>query len=93
MRAATELWRHTGSGKYLDVCNRIADFICGTQLPWGGWLHTLLYEKEDDQPLAVSLDITQEFCVELADVVTDLSAGGPREKGRSQGVLCSAPAG
>ena len=86
MWAAAELWRHTGSGKYLDVCNRIADFICGTQLPWGGWLHTVLYEKECDQPLAVSLDITQEFCAELADVVADLSAGAPCEEGPEGGV-------
>ena len=74
MWATAELWRHTRSRKYLETCRRIADFICRTQLSWGGWLHTLLYEKEQDQPLDVSLDITQEFCAELADIVTDLSA-------------------
>ena len=74
MWATASLWRQTGDVRYLEICQRIADLFCKTQLSCGTWVHTLWYSTERDQPPAMSLDMAQEFGAELSDVVTDLSA-------------------
>ena len=75
MWATAALWRQTDEVFYLEICQRIADFLCETQLASGTWLHTLWYPSEAAQPLAMSLDMAQELGAELADVICDLSLG------------------
>ena len=74
MWGGAELYRHTGDARYAETATRILDWICDSQREWGGWVHTLWYEKEEDQPFPATLDLVQEYCGEINDVVFDLSS-------------------
>ena len=74
MWAGSELYRLTGDAEFADAALRILDWICQSQLSWGGWVHTLVYEHEEDQPLPAAIDLVQELCGEMSEVLYDISA-------------------
>ena len=42
----------------------------------GLWVHWLWYKTAAEQPMAGSLDLVQELCAEMSDVMFDLCAEG-----------------
>jgi len=74
MWSSAELYRLTGRVRFAETAERILDWFCESQSPSGLWVHRLFYAKEEEQPLAACLDIVQELCAEMSDVLFDLSA-------------------
>jgi len=72
--AGAELYRHTGERKFAETAERILDWFCASQHPSGLWVHGLLYEGPEDQPLTGSIDIVQELCAEISDTLFELSS-------------------
>lgn len=76
MWASAELYRHTGEPRFAETAGRILSWFCESQLSGGLWVHYLWYRDEREQPLQAALDLVQELCAEMSDVVFDLSAAG-----------------
>lgn len=77
MWAGAQLYRLTGRQRYADTAERILDWFCESQYPSGLWVHGLLYDRPEDQPLAGCLDIVQELCAEISDTLFELSGTTP----------------
>ena len=73
MWGGAELYRHTGQEKAGKAVCRIMEAICDGQDPSGAWLHRLWYKDLKEQDLAMTLDCVQEMCLEITDVIFDLS--------------------
>ncbi len=73
MWATAELYRLTGETHFSQTAEEILEWFCDTQLDSGLWVHSLWYEKLEDQPFAASLDIVQELCAEITDTIFELS--------------------
>ena len=74
MWGGAELYRHTGEENVGRTVCRILQAICDGQDPSGTWLHKLWYKDLEAQSFAISLDCAQELCLEITDVIYDLSA-------------------
>jgi rhamnogalacturonyl hydrolase YesR len=74
MWASAELYRITGEERYWAAAVRILNHICESQLPGGGWVHSLWYKTESDQPFPAAVDIVSEFGSEISDVLYDISS-------------------
>ena len=72
MWSAAELYRHTGEPRFAEAAERIFDALCRSQTPDGIWVHTVIGRRED-QPMTATIDIAQELCAELTDVMFELS--------------------
>ncbi|MGC3955450.1 MAG: hypothetical protein QM804_14580 [Propionicimonas sp.] len=75
MWASAELYRHTGERRFADASERLLRRFCETQDESGTWLHELWYQRVEDQPFAMHLDVVQELGGEIADTLFDLSRG------------------
>lgn len=73
MWAAAELYRLTGEDHFAQTAKEILQWFCDTQHDSGVWVHSLWYQKLEDQPLAASLDVVQELCAEITDTIFELS--------------------
>lgn len=71
MWAGSELYRITGEEIFAETAVRILDYFSESQSSEGIWVHLLWYQDESEQPLADTMDITQEFGAEISDVVYD----------------------
>jgi hypothetical protein len=71
MWAGSELYRITGEKVFAETAVRILDYFSESQSTEGSWVHSLWYRDESEQPLADTMDITQEFGAEISDVVYD----------------------
>lgn len=76
MWASAELYRHTGEPRFAETAARIFDVLCQTQTSEGVWVHTVIGSM-DKQPITATLDIAQELCAEMTDVMFDLSPISP----------------
>jgi hypothetical protein len=76
MWASAELFRHTGEPRYAEAAERIFDILCQVQTSDGIWVHTVIGSRED-QPMTATVDIAQELCAELLDVIFELSPIAP----------------
>jgi len=74
MWAGAELYRHTGEQRFAETAERILDWFCQSQYSSGLWVHTLLYQSPEEQPLAASLDIVQELCAEISNTLFELNS-------------------
>lgn len=72
MWASAELFRLTGENIYHKTADEILSWFCETQYDSGLWVHSLLYQNEDEQPFEASLDIVQELCAEINDTIFNL---------------------
>ncbi len=72
MWASAELYRHTGEPRFAEAAERIFDALCQSQTPDGIWVHTVI-GKIEDQPMTATIDIAQELCAEMIDVMFELS--------------------
>lgn len=72
MWASAGLYRQTGEQRYADTAERIFEWFCDSMDESGLWVHWLWYKTADEQPLAGSLDLVQELCAEMSDVMFDL---------------------
>ncbi|GAB4538418.1 MAG: hypothetical protein Kow0063_26170 [Anaerolineae bacterium] len=72
MWASAELYRHTGDRRFAETAEHIFDVLCQTQTPEGVWVHTVIGSL-DKQPMTATVDIAQELCAEMTDVMFDLS--------------------
>jgi hypothetical protein len=72
MWASAGLHRQTGEQKYRDTAERIFEWFCDSMDESGLWVHGLWYRTPAEQPLAGSLDLVQELCAEMSDVMFDL---------------------
>jgi hypothetical protein len=77
--AGAELYRHSGELRFAETAERIFDWFCQTQYPDGLWVHSLWYQDAEDQPFAASLDIVQELCAEMSDILFELSSITPSD--------------
>jgi hypothetical protein len=77
MWSAAELFHLTGEERFAETTRRILDHYCDTQSPSGTWVHTLWYENEKTQPLAMTMDITFEYGAEISDVILDINSKPP----------------
>jgi len=73
MWGGAELFRHSAEDRVGKAVCRIMEAICDAQDPSGAWLHRLWYNDLKDQSLAMSLDCVEEMCLEITDVIFDLS--------------------
>jgi hypothetical protein len=76
MWSTAELYRHTGEPRFAEAAERIFDALCRSQTPDGIWVHTVIGRRED-QPMTATIDIAQELCAELTDVMFELSPISP----------------
>jgi hypothetical protein len=76
MWSAAELYRHTGEPRFREAAERIFDALSRSQTPDGIWVHTVIGRRED-QPMAATVDIAQELCAEMTDVMFELSPVPP----------------
>ncbi len=72
MWASAELFRLTGEDIYFKTAEEILNWFCETQYDSGLWVHSLLYQNENEQPFEASLDIVQELCAEINDTIFNL---------------------
>ena len=73
MWGGSELYRLTGQEKYGETVKRMLDGFHQTQCEWGGWIHTMRYTSREDQPLAATVDLVQEFCGEIRDAMFNVT--------------------
>jgi len=78
MWASAELYRHTGEQRYAQAAEHIFDALCRSQTPDGIWVHTVIGTLEK-QPMTATIDIAQELCAEMLDVLFELSPMPPSE--------------
>ncbi len=76
MWASAELYRHTGEPRFAEAAERIFDALCQSQTPDGIWVHTVI-GKIEHQPMTATIDIAQELCAEMIDVIFELSPMAP----------------
>jgi hypothetical protein len=81
MWSSAELYRHTGAQRFADTAQGICHALCQTQHPSGLWVHTAIGQHPEDQPLGISIDIAQELCAEMLDVMFELSPSEISESG------------
>jgi hypothetical protein len=67
------LYRLTGDEGYLEYAQRVTKHIVDTQLPDGTWLYTPFVKKIEDQPLALTLDLTAEMAYWLSQILFEVS--------------------
>lgn len=67
--------RVTGEDRYREGALAVADYLTETQHECGTWVHTLLYTRLDEQPPAVTFDLTGEFIAWMKLICTELSVG------------------
>ena len=72
MWGGAELYRHTGERRFAETAERIFDWLCRHQDPSGVWVHTIFFQRPEDQPLPTSCDVVQELCAEMLDSMFDL---------------------
>ncbi len=72
MWGAAELFRHTGDLRYYETTLRILEWMCDSRRPWGGWVHWLWYNSDEEQPFAAALDLVQELSGEMSDTLFEL---------------------
>lgn len=75
MWGSAELYRHTGERRFAETAGRILDWLCQHQEASGVWVHTIFFQRPEDQPLPTTLDVVQELCAELLDAMFDLGPG------------------
>jgi hypothetical protein len=75
MWGGAELYRHTGDPRYYQTAVRILEWMCDSRRPWGGWVHWLWYNSDEEQPFPAALDLVQELCGEMSDTLFELSSG------------------
>jgi hypothetical protein len=76
MWASAELYRHTGKPRFAEAAERIFDALCQSQTSDGIWIHTVI-GKIENQPMTATIDIAQELCAEMIDVMFELSPMAP----------------
>jgi len=67
--------RVTGEDRYREGATAVADYLTETQHASGAWVHTLIYTQLDEQPPAITFDLTGEFIAWMKLIRTELSAG------------------
>jgi hypothetical protein len=67
-------FRATRDVAFRDAAERIADYLLSIQNPDGSWLYDSLYGNMDEQPAAITFDLTHEFVTWLAEIAGDLAA-------------------
>ncbi|MCK5380434.1 MAG: hypothetical protein KAJ81_03120 [Candidatus Latescibacteria bacterium] len=68
--------RVTGEDRYREGAVAVADYLTETQHESGAWVHSLIYTQLDEQPPAITLDLTGEFIAWVKLICTELSLGG-----------------
>jgi len=80
MWGSAEVYRLTGETKYAQTAKRILDWLRDCQYQWGGWLHTVRFDKPEDQPFGATADIIFELGGEIKETVFNLSGNSARKK-------------
>jgi hypothetical protein len=69
------LYRLTGDKKYQETSLRIANFIVDTQLPEGTWINKPFYQRLEDQPFTLTVDLTVEMAYWLCQMASEIRKG------------------
>ncbi len=70
-----DLYRQTGDRSVLQVVERLLQYFIDSQYESGIWVHTLWYQRPQDQPFAATLDLVQEVTAEISDTAYNLADG------------------
>jgi len=65
-------FKATENAKYRQTAEKLASYLVSIQNPDGSWLYDGRYPSMDQQPPAVTFDITQEFVCWLREIALDL---------------------
>lgn len=65
--------RATGEDRYREGAIAVAEYLAETQHACGAWVHTLIYTQLEEQPPAITFDLTGEFIAWMKLMCTELS--------------------